>query len=230
MIPLLRHQLWTKKYLLPSRTLGETSGLDTFGPSFYPAGNGRSAPGVERMMEGLGKQRSLPSDKEDKLIHIKPVDLYANMTNSEFIIRIIANGHQKRIGWIDEKFRSSITGKWFSIWKSFHSRMEFNLGFTYWKSWCIPWVPKQIMYVLRWNRDFSCETEDLRDCILPALLQFSLYFCLHLSLVMFCFCHLFTKYLLCTVHDFNLFCSCWIEKVYKMYPPEWILLGSESCL
>ena len=62
--------------------------LHTFGPSFHPTGNRGSAPGDERMKQGLGKQRKLPSEKEDKLTQIKPVNVCTNMINSEFLTRI----------------------------------------------------------------------------------------------------------------------------------------------
>lgn len=48
----------------------------------------RSAPTDERMMQGMGKQRNLLSEKEDKLTQVKPESLYTNMRNSEFLIRI----------------------------------------------------------------------------------------------------------------------------------------------
>lgn len=48
----------------------------------------RSAPADERMMQGMGKQRNPPSEKEDKLTQAKPESFYTNMRNSEFLIRI----------------------------------------------------------------------------------------------------------------------------------------------
>lgn len=40
------------------------------------------------MMQGLGKQRDLPSEEEDKLTHAEPENSYTNTRNATFLIRI----------------------------------------------------------------------------------------------------------------------------------------------
>ncbi|XP_012658114.1 uncharacterized protein LOC100950074 [Otolemur garnettii] len=90
---LLRHKLCTpgtKNYPPnPPRSQGKLHNYTYLDQASPPQEMDGSAPGDERMMQGMGKQKNILSEKEDESTQAKPESLYTNKRNSEFLVSIL---------------------------------------------------------------------------------------------------------------------------------------------